>query len=275
MKNNNYQTNSIDLVFNDSNLVLYILSFLYEKTNRPNEFLTNTPITLHILSFKSLYYEFHKLPNLQIVSHPIQYLSSFSVFKWAVSMGYSGNIFNPNNFFDYSLFNDIVEKHKDESIYFIDYAMTKISSFYHYCSIANYAIMHGYSHLLEQINTEDTSFEWDSMTYLEYATESGHLHIIKWLRSQDPPCPWPSHICNIAAKYGHLHVLQWLRTQNPPCPWSSYTYTVAAKSGHLHILQWLHEQDPPCPCDDEHMYEAAASSGHLHILLWLREQHFN
>jgi hypothetical protein len=77
MEINNYQTNSINVVFGDFDLVLYILSFLYNKTNHPSEFLTNTPIALHLLSFKSLYYEFHKIPNLQIKSLPIQYLSSF------------------------------------------------------------------------------------------------------------------------------------------------------------------------------------------------------
>jgi hypothetical protein len=241
MQNKIHRNNSINIVFGDPNLVLSILSFLYEETNKSLEFLTNTPIALHILSFKSLYYEFHKLPNLQITSKPIQYLSSFSVFQWAIAMGYSGNIFNPNDLFDYYLYHHILKKHFSESIHFIDYTMTKISSYYHYCSIAIYAIKYGYIHLLEQINSKNTSFKWDNMVALEIATENGHLHIIQWLQKQEPPCRCP-YIYEIAAKYGHLHILQWLRAQNPPCPWKINECIKVVKPENSHILEWLEAQ---------------------------------
>lgn len=61
MESKIYQTNPINTVFGDSNLLLSILSFLYEKTDKSHNFLTNTPIALHILSFKSLYLLFFRI----------------------------------------------------------------------------------------------------------------------------------------------------------------------------------------------------------------------
>jgi hypothetical protein len=35
--------------------------------------------------------------------------------------------------------------------------------------------------------------------------------VLKWLRSQDPPCPWNRQECRlIAATAGHLHIVQWI-----------------------------------------------------------------
>jgi len=37
---------------------------------------------------------------------------------------------------------------------------------------------------------------------------------LKWLRSQDPPCPWHRSTCSkIASKYGHQNVIDWIGQQ--------------------------------------------------------------
>ena len=53
--------------------------------------------------------------------------------------------------------------------------------------------------------------------------------------------------CSNAAKGGHLDVLKWLRSQDPPCPWNKETCRYAALSGHLDVLKWL--IDNGCPYD--------------------------
>jgi len=266
MERERHRSNPINAVFGDSNLVLSILSFLYKKTESPHDFFTNTPIAMHILSFKSLYHEFHKFPNLQIESQPSQYISSFSVFQWAIGMGYNGN-----NIVNEDLLNLIVHTHKKQAIHFIDYIITTKSFYSHSYQIADYATTYGHLHLLEQIKLNNPTFEWNNTFYLVNAASGGYLQIMQWLRNQDPSCPWSTFICTAAAHSGHLHILQWLQSQNPPCPWNKYTCESATESGHLHILQWLQTQDIPYVWN-EHTCTIAAESGHLHVLQWLREQ---
>ena len=100
------------------------------------------------------------------------------------------------------------------------------------------------------------------------AAEKWHLDVLKWVRSQDPPCPWDEGPCEWAASEGHLDVLKWLRSQDPPCPWNEDTCQYAALSGHLDVLKWLRSQDPSCPWD-EWTCEWAAFNGHLDVLKWL------
>lgn len=45
------------------------------------------------------------------------------------------------------------------------------------------------------------------------------MHVLKWLRAQEPPCPWDGFACFCAAGKGQLGALQWLRAQTPPCAW--------------------------------------------------------
>jgi len=68
------------------------------------------------------------------------------------------------------------------------------------------------------------------------AAERGHLEVLKWLRSQDPPCPWDYLTCHKAAERGHLEVLKWLRSQDPPCPWDYLTRSWAAREGYLEMF---------------------------------------
>ena len=99
------------------------------------------------------------------------------------------------------------------------------------------------------------------------AAENGHLDVLKWVRSQDPPCPWDEETCDYATYHGHLDVLKWLRSQDPPCPWDEYACHEAASNGHLDVLKWLRSQDPPCPWNEGTCCDAA-SKGHLDVLKW-------
>ena len=103
------------------------------------------------------------------------------------------------------------------------------------------------------------------------AAGGGHLKALKWLRDQDPSCPWDEETCSRAAYGGHLDILMWARAQNPPCPWNSMTCSHAAQRGQLEVLKWLRDQDPPCPWDEGTCY-FAARGGHLEVLKWSRSQ---
>ena len=67
---------------------------------------------------------------------------------------------------------------------------------------------------------------------------------MKFLRGQDPPCPWDEDVCYYAAGRGHLEVLKWARSQDPPCPWSrSGCRRGASESNHQHIVKWIDQQE--------------------------------
>ena len=69
--------------------------------------------------------------------------------------------------------------------------------------------------------------------------EKGYFDAVRWLRSQDPPCPWDEATCAAAARTGNLILLQWLRSQEPPCPWDGRTFYIASESKQYHVLHWL------------------------------------
>ena len=106
--------------------------------------------------------------------------------------------------------------------------------------------------------------------FCTYAADGGHLDVLKWLRSQDPPCPWSEATCAEAASNGQLDVVKWLRSQNPPCPWNEWTTYFAAENGHFDVLKWLHSQNPPCPWNERTTY-FAEDNDHFDVLKWLVE----
>ena len=67
--------------------------------------------------------------------------------------------------------------------------------------------------------------------------KNGQIETLKWLRSQDPPCPWDENICTIAAENGHIETLKWLRSQDPPCPWDENECLKFAKTQE--IKDWI------------------------------------
>ncbi|WZN66490.1 putative ankyrin repeat protein [Chloropicon roscoffensis] len=138
------------------------------------------------------------------------------------------------------------------------------------CDLLNYAMFQGGSvEVLEYLGVKGYEFNEGAC---EGAAEGGCLKALKWLRAQDPPCPWNGMTCILAALGGHLDVLKWLRSQDPPCPLEEYwPCAFAANGGHLEVLKWLLDQDPPCDFDAE-AFVMAARGGNLEVLKWLKDQ---
>merc|ERR1711967_84411 len=107
-----------------------------------------------------------------------------------------------------------------------------------------YAGLGGSVEILEHLKGRGYGFDEE---VCKGAAQGGHLEVLKFLRAQDPPCPWNVQTCSEAALGGHLEVLKWLRSQDPPCPWDVGTCASAAKGGHLEALKFLRGLDPPCP----------------------------
>lgn len=60
---------------------------------------------------------------------------------------------------------------------------------------------------------------------------------------------WDEKACVIAAEHGNLEILRWLRSQDAPCPWGDIHCVNTAREGKIEVLQWLQSQDPLCPCN--------------------------
>ena len=121
---------------------------------------------------------------------------------------------------------------------------------------------------LKFLRSQDPPCPWSEQT-CGHAAQGGSLEALKWLRDQDPPCPWYEATCSCAAEGGHLDVLKWARSQDPPCPWNKWTCSGAAREGHLAILKWLRSQDPPCPWSRSECKFTASQNNHQHIINWI------
>ena len=65
----------------------------------------------------------------------------------------------------------------------------------------------------------------------------GRVDILQWARSVDPPAPWDTDVCKLAAEHGHWHVLKFLRVEaDPPCPWSQEVEEKARS--HMPNITW-------------------------------------
>ena len=106
--------------------------------------------------------------------------------------------------------------------------------------LVNYAALQGSIEILRWL-MEEKGYEFNRAT-CEGAAFGGHLDVLKWVRSQDPPCPWDWRTCTEAAAEGHLDVLKWLRAQNPPCPWNRYRCREHALH-HWQVIDWIRQQE--------------------------------
>jgi hypothetical protein len=137
-------------------------------------------------------------------------------------------------------------------------------------TVCSGAARNGQLDVLRWLRAQDPPCPWDEMA-CAFAAQNGHLNVLKWLRSQDPPCPWNQIACTYAAEKGYLEVLQWMRAQVPPCPWGVWTCIRAAEKGYLEVLQWMRAQVPPCPWEEQ-VCLVTARNGHLNVLQWVRAQ---
>lgn len=73
--------------------------------------------------------------------------------------------------------------------------------------------------------------------------------MLKWMRSEDPPCPWDTRVLIRAAGLGDLPKLRWLHENG--CEVDGQAYLAAASEEehrpHKHILRWLHQAGVPPP----------------------------
>ena len=122
---------------------------------------------------------------------------------------------------------------------------------------------------LKFLRSQDPPCPWNAET-CGWAADGGHLEVLKWLRAQNPPCPWNWETCWRAAEEGHLDVLKWMRAQEPPCPWSASTCSLAARIGQLEALKWLRAQNPPCPWSRSACRLEAWK--HQHVIDWIDQQ---
>jgi len=293
--------NPINQVFENSNLLQYILSFISHKSiHNFHDFIQKTPFLLYMLTFKSLYYEALKRQYgiFRMKSSPYHYISSFSQFQWAIKMGYSGKICK-------IMLDSIISINKEKAVEFIDYLHDTVPNipFPYQHRISCYAAEFNYMHLFQWLQTIQLSnqtvmhsvilsdvakngnlanlqllFHPNSLTYelsqrlYSSAAQSGNLDMLIWLQLLNPSYqPQKAEICTSAVESNHLHILQWLRSQNPPCQWDENTCRAAAYAGNLSMLQWLRSQNPPCPWD-EMTSNIAIEYGNLPMLQWIRSQ---
>jgi hypothetical protein len=156
---------------------------------------------------------------------------------------------------------------------------------------SNMALKFGTLEIVMYLYETGYIFEFDVIACESAAQNVKHgLEILKWLRSQNPPCPWNMHTCAYAAgnENNGLEILKWLRSQDPPCPWEDLqvydpwdypwdvdTCSQAAgnENNGLEILKWLRSQDPPCSWDEITCNVATGNKTNgLEILKWVRSQ---
>jgi hypothetical protein len=80
---------------------------------------------------------------------------------------------------------------------------------------------------------------------LHAAVAGGHVPVLRWLRSQDPPCPWRGSVVEWAVIRGHTAVLACLLELG--CVLDEAACSVAVAHCNLNVLRWLRSLDPPCP----------------------------
>src|SRR5579872_4304535 len=76
---------------------------------------------------------------------------------------------------------------------------------------------------------------WNSRT-CEKAAKYGHIHVLKWARSNG--CPY-GDVRRYASMSGQLHILKYLKEQGIVI--SNLTAIRAAKNGHLNVVRWTKE----------------------------------
>ncbi len=173
--------------------------------------------------------------------------------------------------------------------------------FEHQAALMTAAATGGHLKILQFLRSGPDPAAWDEDVSSEAA---GHLDCLKWLLTQDPPCPcddrtiarvafsdnldalkwlrtlpqipldwWTADSLGLGAICReNLEMLKWLRTQDPPCPWARNACVQAAVCGNLEMLRWMRAQEPPCPWDGRCL-NAAAGYGHIQMLEWISAQY--
>ena len=95
------------------------------------------------------------------------------------------------------------------------------------------------------------------------------MEVLKWVRDQDPPCPWDEGTCASAAMYDDLHLLKWLRAEDPPCPWDEESTENAVMTDNMTIFKYLIHEG--CPMDLEALIDAGEEAEAYEIMDFLMD----
>jgi hypothetical protein len=130
----------------------------------------------------------------------------------------------------------------------------------------------GHIHIMKWLYSLGLSFKWDK-GITKVAVQGKNINALKWLRSQDPPCPWNEYeVYELASSTGNIMLMKCLRDLNPLYTWNDSLCANAAKNGHLRMLRWLRCQEPPCPIKLNQCIALAAEKEHIEVVDWLRIQ---
>lgn len=122
-------------------------------------------------------------------------------------------------------------------------------------------------------------WQWDGRVCYKAATR-GHLELLKWLRSQEPPCPFPDDqgaevLASRTAAFRHLHVLEWIIVSEP-CSMLEVALR-ASKYNRPDVLAVLAAHDCLIQLPMVDRLAIAAGKGHLqtakHLTPYLQKHH--
>ena len=92
--------------------------------------------------------------------------------------------------------------------------------------------------------------------------------MLKYVRSQNPSCPWDENVCKHATQNFNLNILQLVHAQDHPCSWddtsNTFPYTIKP---NIEILIQARSQDPPFDWDDDMCRDALIPS--IDTVKWL------
>ncbi|WZN65593.1 hypothetical protein HKI87_12g71530 [Chloropicon roscoffensis] len=124
--------------------------------------------------------------------------------------------------------------------------------------LLNYAAFQGSVEILRWL-IEEKGWELNEETGF-WAGMGGSVEILEHLRGKG--YEFDEGACSGAASEGHLEALKWLRAQNPPCPWSrSECRNIAFQFGHRHVIDWIDQQEDESDVelsdsDDDRSYDS-------------------
>jgi hypothetical protein len=106
------------------------------------------------------------------------------------------------------------------------------------------------------------------------------VDMLVWLRSQHPPCPWPTNSKKLW-NYSPATTLRWMLANGCPVPThnneddDNFSCIHAIETGDLEALALLRSLDPPCPWShhgyrDTNEWKCAAENGDTNILAWMK-----
>lgn len=102
------------------------------------------------------------------------------------------------------------------------------------------AIDNNRKEMITWLRNNTTNTIHNDINAFSYAIEKRNIKMIEYLRSTNNDFvqfQWDERVCYLAAIYGYVEILKWLRSQNPPCPWNKKDCISAATNDT--IKNWI------------------------------------